>query len=491
MEVKTNSSRAVKLRLICIALIFLMNPNVYIVDILPDFIGYLLIIRAISDASCLTPHFKEAKSAFTKLFYINLSRILALLIIGGRNYADYDIYALFSISYFILETIFVIPAFKELYDAFFYLGERYDAAPAIKPYPYGKKGALHPEKLPVATFIFLTAKNLIAVIPELFRLTGPDTTLDSGYVAGMRRFYSPVLVLCVIVCLVWGIIWLRRTWAYFSNLERDGSVDRVVIGLISEKYSYFEKKIMVRRLRFALMFAIAGFFFAIDFTLDGINVLPDVISAMFLLISFLLLSRYLGSARLGKTAVAVYIPLTLAAYVLHVVFISKYTYYDIVRDSDLSSGARRLYTAVEVLSVFEFIAFVFLMLALLRMLIEFSRRYTGIDPHSERYNSMDAEFHRAEKRSAIIFTVIGILSALAWLVYIFLNASMITTLKDDRVPSGSTILTQRIEWFWMVPFILSIILAVYAAVYFKKLWTEAAYKYTDEYDEEEPRISEE
>ena len=48
------------------AALFLFNPNVNIVDVLPDCIGYLFILRAIAGVSDLVPHFEEAKAAFRR-----------------------------------------------------------------------------------------------------------------------------------------------------------------------------------------------------------------------------------------------------------------------------------------------------------------------------------------------------------------------------------------------------------------------------------------
>ena len=44
------------------AFIFLFNPNFNLIDVLPDAVGYFLLLLAIRDAVGIFPHFGEAHS---------------------------------------------------------------------------------------------------------------------------------------------------------------------------------------------------------------------------------------------------------------------------------------------------------------------------------------------------------------------------------------------------------------------------------------------
>ena len=46
------------------ALCFLFNPNIAVIDVLPDFIGYIFLCLALSEIADLNDDLAEAKTAF-------------------------------------------------------------------------------------------------------------------------------------------------------------------------------------------------------------------------------------------------------------------------------------------------------------------------------------------------------------------------------------------------------------------------------------------
>ena len=67
--------------LLIFAAILLFNPNVNVIDPLPDFIAYFIIARLLIFAENDAPYFAEARSAFLRLGYLNLAKLPALLLI--------------------------------------------------------------------------------------------------------------------------------------------------------------------------------------------------------------------------------------------------------------------------------------------------------------------------------------------------------------------------------------------------------------------------
>ena len=59
-----------------ISAIFLFNPDVAIIDVLPDFIGYTLLAVALRFARDLSPHFENAWRKFRILPVLSLQREL-------------------------------------------------------------------------------------------------------------------------------------------------------------------------------------------------------------------------------------------------------------------------------------------------------------------------------------------------------------------------------------------------------------------------------
>ena len=54
--------------LFAVSLIFFFTPNLDIIDVLPDFIGAILVIRGLNKLSDLTPGLSDTKHAKSHLF---------------------------------------------------------------------------------------------------------------------------------------------------------------------------------------------------------------------------------------------------------------------------------------------------------------------------------------------------------------------------------------------------------------------------------------
>jgi len=127
--------------LIVFCLILLFNPNINVIDPLPDFIAWFLLARIFESAADSAPHFEEARANFIRLGWINLLKIPAFLLImfvKSKDTLDNNIYALVSLSFAVFELILTTQAVKYLFTALFYLGERTEASSLIKPFKSGR-----------------------------------------------------------------------------------------------------------------------------------------------------------------------------------------------------------------------------------------------------------------------------------------------------------------------------------------------------------------
>ena len=80
-------------------IVFIMNPNINIVDILPDLIGCLFIMKGLYNVSQIFPHFNDASVYFRNfaivsaaktvslpvLFIVSASEITWLLLLSDRK----------------------------------------------------------------------------------------------------------------------------------------------------------------------------------------------------------------------------------------------------------------------------------------------------------------------------------------------------------------------------------------------------------------------
>ena len=99
--------------LILAGFLFLANPVIHVLDILPDFIGYLLILRGITEAAHFVDHFADAKRWFGRLALINAVRCAAVFIWPGSTDSTM---LLLTFVFSLLEAACFIPAMLAFFD---------------------------------------------------------------------------------------------------------------------------------------------------------------------------------------------------------------------------------------------------------------------------------------------------------------------------------------------------------------------------------------
>ncbi len=111
-----------KIGYILAGMIFLFNPHINIIDVLPDVIGYILILHGLSKISDLERNLLSAKNKFLKLAWLSVAKLSCLLILP---IFDETLYLIFTFCFGILEAIWMIPAFLDLFHGIGFLESRY------------------------------------------------------------------------------------------------------------------------------------------------------------------------------------------------------------------------------------------------------------------------------------------------------------------------------------------------------------------------------
>ena len=154
---KKQSNGLLSFGLLLAGFLFLCNPNVNLFDLLPDAVGYGLLLLAIYRVTDIFPHFDTAYQGFRKLFIINLVKIpaiFAMLYVTGIDMEERGLITVFAIGFATVEWIFAIPAFRALFEGFTYMGEREGVVSAFN-LPSGKSA----DKLTLLTLVFLAVKG--------------------------------------------------------------------------------------------------------------------------------------------------------------------------------------------------------------------------------------------------------------------------------------------------------------------------------------------
>ena len=439
--------------------LFLLTPSINLFDFLPDFIGCILIMSALFDASEVLPYFGDLRDKLKTYLWVSLSRYPALFVMmaiySGDN-SQRSIITVFAIGYAIVDLICLIPAISYFWDGFFYFGERFDCPAAIKPV-----GRVTPERLSKMTFAFFIARELASCLPEFALIpVSAGSSAESGggttgsTVAFWLNAYPKIALAAAILVLTFGI-WLfvlfRR---YFKRLSAEGKADELIALRYEEDRERINGLHTVEGMRIFLMLLTVSVALGIDLVFDHVNVLPDLLSALLLIVSLLFLARRFEGVGVGKCVAFAggYAAVSLISTVLSILFYEKYGL------SSLEVGdaaAKRLYLFLTVSSAVEaalaIVVWVYLFLILARLIP------LAISPVSGHLSRQTDEIERGIRRRNVAFLIASVVTSLAGLIEVILSSMTTSVLLDPDAGVGTSAQVLKVDWFWMVPLVLSII----------------------------------
>ncbi|MBR5043917.1 MAG: hypothetical protein IKX66_01100 [Clostridia bacterium] len=457
-----------------VGMFLLLTPSINLFDLLPDFIGCALILSAVFDAAEVLPYFGDLRDKLKTYFWVSLSRypaLFAMMSIYAGDSSQRSIVAVFAVGYAIVDLICLLPAMGYFWEAFFYFGERFDCPEAIAPV-----GRIRPETLQRLTTVFFIVREAGSCLPEFALVPVTPGDLSSSTVSFWLTLYPKLAVLSAVIVLGFGI-WLFTVFCrYFSRLSKTGNADR----LISERYETESERInglhTFEGLRIFFVLLAVTVALGIDVIFDRANVLPDLFSAVLLIVSLLFLRRRFNGVYVGSCAICagVYAAVSAVTTVLTTVFYNRYKIDDL---ADGVPGAVKLYRwvmisgGVEMLLAISVSILLFFVLARL-IPLSIAAKGNGL-PRQTR----EVEQHFNMKNA--FFLAVSILGAIATFVEIVLErmTHSVEVLRDAESGLTTPILVSRVEWFWMVPLVLSVIRLISMLRLTGQLRDEAREKY--------------
>lgn len=426
------------------SLFFLFNPDIAIIDFLPDVFGYLLMIFGISQLSEINEKIYEAKRYFIKAAVCNTVKLALIVVLFGmvtpREMPVSMLLFTFVMNFF--DLIYVIPAYLNLFGGLMYLGERLDGdfvlarkryAPRKCPLDADEKRRAmfdlrekrrraryerklsNTEKIQRATIFFVVFKSVTPVLPEFTSL------LDYEYNDSLINYYDFIYLfrtVAIILMFIVGIVWLVRAVRYFSRLIKD----KVFISSLAEKYTIevlpnkvlFMKKFINRA---TIIFACASFLL-VNAYFDEVNIIPGVISAIIFMIGSFYVRKYTEKWKFCFISSVV---MTVSSLLLE---ISRANFNkDFIREQILRNPAA--YGAWEDMFIVSVAAGVGALLTVISVLVmagDIAVKYTGFfTPGSDSFDPRRAtkELHSELCRPLILTGIFGGLAALCIPFYVY------------------------------------------------------------------------
>ena len=380
-------TKVISFSMIAVALLFLFNPNIAVIDPLPDFIGYILLCASIGKLADIHERLGEAYVAFKKMIFIDGSKLLAIIWIFGMSVPSEQSASimLWSFVFSVFECIFLLPAYAKLFDGITQIGYLY-----TNDSVFGKnKRVSHTDRVKLLTYVFVILKALLAFLPELADLTNLsyDEAMGSG-VINLYRYIGLLRAMAFIPAFLLGIIWLFAMIGYFKRIRKDF----VFLSLLAEKYDRDIRPktgIFVRKafFTFSVLFTIA-LVLTIDVRIDDYNIFPDFLAAAFFILSFIYLVRYNGQKQKDWIWSSIgFSVFSVASSLCEYFFFEKYYYGAIIK----SDEARVFYIVLVIINLVKSCCLVWVFADMYRAVCKAIDLHTGFVVGMERTERTEAK----------------------------------------------------------------------------------------------------
>ena len=384
-----------KKRYFIIASIFLFNPLVSIIDIFPDFIGYLLILYALRKQAYSDEKAEDASRGLKIMSLISSLKLVALLLIPTLGQS---MFLVFSAVFGILESIYGISMFAKLFDC-----------TSVYALLDGNKKCANNAGIKAFTQLALVFRLILAFLPDLTFLSNSEGQMP------LSSFRPVLFVVSVFISLVVGTVWLVLSIRHFNRFAT-ASLNAILKEKYFENYEKRDSLFVAKDYLSFLFFVCIGCVFTLDFNLDSINRVPDSIFTTIIALSFVYLfvkKRYKNIIVLITVCVGSVAHIAVEAYLRATAdsFFEKYSLSSIERISKAEDIYFKM-CALSAISALIFAAIVVVTIIAVRNsarreLEQYAHLFVGTDK-SYMLEELDTE---SRKQAIVAFVFTGLCSA--------------------------------------------------------------------------------
>lgn len=301
--------------LIVFGLFFLVNPYFWIIDVLPDFIGLLLIAKAISPIVDASPSAEEASTNFKKAAAVSIAQCGLLIPLISIVNSDVGFNMVFSFCFNILKLIFLIPAFRQLFDSFEYFAQRHAGE--------GKSVSIGRIKLTrIATGLFLMLHAFLSAFPDIVYFMVDDSGFTEN-IYPLASYRLGVTVLCAAASLIVSVVWYCIITPHMFSLKRNVSLN---IGINSDIALAVrsEKKRVMSAVSPAILCYTASLFCMISYFVDGKSAIPVYFAPILHIAAIVFANKVTARKRVTKAFSIIALILSLPLQLFYEAFSSSY-----------------------------------------------------------------------------------------------------------------------------------------------------------------------
>ena len=415
-----------------LAFVFLFNPIINVFDILPDFIGWLLIFSAVKRARFISVQMENASYSLIKMIWLSFASFICVFL---SPHLDGTMLLTIIFAVNVMKLIWGIPAFKYVFAGISELSQLYDGKSIFTPLGRSnKEGISVVERF---TYIFLVSSCVLNTLPEFSELSAQSSKIISEGQRTLLSFKPLFYVAAFVISLIIGIVWLSLILPFFGRIYREKDFAARV------KEAYKEKVIDTGKHRAmtvmsALLLAIVSGLFLICVMFNDMNIVPRFVMPLFILCASLMLDKC-GYSTKPLTAVSgLTTVISATSYIMRWHFVTEYSYDSIRR----SFEAYNFYTLTLGMLLAELVLLVVMQILWTKILVKISVLDAGrevLSVNAEKTNEINAADKKRNKKRAIISLILFVISCT-------LNVSSFL-ICHEMPASWTLVLSISIVWF--------------------------------------------
>ena len=347
--------------LIIAGLFFVFNPYINVIDVLPDLVGYLLILAGTAKISMLNADVMTSRRYFGAMTWISAARIAAALLVLHFN--DGFLTLTLTLIFAVAVSIYAVKAFTMLFNAL-------DTMSCM-----AKEMGNSAESVRQFTPFAIISVNALSLVPELTELSAEDELGNSGLVA----YKSMFLLVCVVLGLIIGAVWLVMAVRYINALSRSKT-------FVSALETRYENEIanntsLIARLDLTsfVKFLPLPLVFLLQFNFDGYYIVPEFLCPLIFAVLLFRIRRYVNAVPAICTACASGAVL-LIKYIMLIIYSGRYGTYAYPYEAE---GFLRQYLSFMIPAVKGYALLAAAYFRSVPVLSEIARLHTGEPPRGD------------------------------------------------------------------------------------------------------------
>lgn len=313
---KNKADRTLSMGFLLAGACFLIDPFLSLLDFIPDFIGYILILKGLSGLSDLDVYAAESARQFRRAAVIAAARIpVALLVFGfsGANEQGMEC-LLFSFAFAVLDALVLIPAIRDLGRALTTQASLHGGTAALKA--VNRRDVSVTDRMARCSAVFLLFRDALSVLPELTILFNIESGNDGGSRwSQVYGFIGLMRLICAGIVLLVGILWLVSLFRYANGIRHDDDFMYELTDAHARLIMEHPEADTVKRVKTAFLLFGIGAALTASLFIDGIQILPDAFAAVCFAAGALTLGNRAKGTRELAAASAVFVPINVIAVI--------------------------------------------------------------------------------------------------------------------------------------------------------------------------------